>query len=396
MKFSVAIPSHNRLELLKEAIYTIQVQNWDNWELVIFDNCSNEKIDEYIAELKDPRIRCQRSEVYLPVCDSWNRAMDMTTGDYVVFLGDDDGLAPNFFSRLSQIVKQYSSPELLYCAIYQFMHPGVAPWANKGYIANMKNVFFFKNRQEPFFLSKKQITKAVKGSIHLQRNFTFNIQAFVFSRGLLDKLKMNGEIFQSPFPDYYLANVAIAQSERTLVVPDPMCIAGVSKKSVGYALFNSQEDKFSELLNTNLSSDPFYTKIKEWLLLGSLYDVNYLIAMMHVVNKVFPLLKAKVNWRRYRRLQIYNALCLLDKQGESFRALSFWNHLTFCEKSWTFFYSQAIQWSKKHWLFAKAMQILYAKHISPHSFQPPMPIYKGKTYYSLIRLYNDLHKGILG
>jgi hypothetical protein len=56
--------------------------------------------------------------------------MSLARGDYVTLFGDDDGLAPNYFKRMHQIIGQFAKPEVIYSVIYQLMHPGVAPWAD--------------------------------------------------------------------------------------------------------------------------------------------------------------------------------------------------------------------------------------------------------------------------
>jgi glycosyltransferase involved in cell wall biosynthesis len=132
MLFSIVIPTHNRLDLLTDAIETIRHQDGADWELLVFDNASTQPVSNYIGSLADPRIRCERSEAFLPLPDSWNRALAMADGDYVTLLGDDDGLAPDYFRRLREIVDRFDGPELIYTALYQFMHPGVAPWGPEG------------------------------------------------------------------------------------------------------------------------------------------------------------------------------------------------------------------------------------------------------------------------
>ena len=142
MLFSIVILTRNRLDLLTDAIETLRHQNGADWELLVFDNASTQPVRHYIDSLADPRIRCERSEAFLPVTDSWDRAMAMAEGDYVTLLGDDDGLAPDYFRRLREIVERFDGPELIYTALYQFMHPGVAPWAPEGYVSDLKNAFF--------------------------------------------------------------------------------------------------------------------------------------------------------------------------------------------------------------------------------------------------------------
>src|SRR5437870_3007604 len=123
MLFSIVIPTHDRLHLLRDAIETVRRQNFSEWELVIFDNASTDPIREYLQRLGDDRVRYARSDEFLPVTSSWNRAIDLAHGDYVVLLGDDDGLTPNYFSRLQEIIEKFGRPDLVYNNIYQFWHP---------------------------------------------------------------------------------------------------------------------------------------------------------------------------------------------------------------------------------------------------------------------------------
>jgi hypothetical protein len=313
MRYSVVIPTHNRLRLLADGVETIRDQLGTEAELVVFDNASDEPISDYVKSLNDPRIRCERSDAFLAVTDSWNSAINLARGDYVIFLGDDDALTPDYFSRMDAIIRGFHEPEIIYTAIYQFMHPGVAPWDPAGYIADVKNGFFFGDHEEPFLLSRDQASQAVCGSLDFSRNFTFNIQAFVFSRAFLQKLAAKGPIFQSPFPDYYLANVVFALAQSVVVVPSPMAIAGVSTASYGYTLFNGLEQKGDALLNSKLANDPVYPQIKDKLLPGPSYITNYAVTMEYVARVTEGVLHKPVNYNRYRRLQIYSTLLAVQR-----------------------------------------------------------------------------------
>ncbi len=306
--FSVVIPTRNRLHLLTEAIETIRHQDGPEWELLVFDNASSDPIADYIATLNDPRIRCERSDEFLPVTDSWNRAMAMARGDYIVLLGDDDGLAPDYFRNVQQIIERFDNPDLIYSGLYQFMHPGVAPWAPEGYVSDLKYAFFFRDENEPFPLSAEDAHRAVAGSLHFQRNFTYNSQAFLFSRALLSRVSVEGCVYLSPFPDYYLANVALALSRSTIVVPAPLTIAGVSKASFGFTLFNGLEGQGESLLNTKLNEDPVFREIEHKLLPGAAYQVKFAVTMEYVARNIRKVMHERVDFGRHRRLQIVSIL----------------------------------------------------------------------------------------
>lgn len=394
MRFSVVIPTHNRLRLLEDGMETIRDQLGAASELIIFDNASDEPISDYVNSLNDPRIRLERSDEFLPVTDSWNRAINLARGDYVTFLGDDDALTPDYFSKMDKILKDFHEPEIVYTAIYQFMHPGVAPWDPGGYIADVKNGFFFGDHEKPFLLSRKQALRAVGGSLDFSRNFTFNIQAFVFSRAFLQKLAVKGPIFQSPFPDYYLANVAFALAKSVVVVPEPLAIAGVSTASYGYTLFNGLEQKGDQLLNSKLANDPIYPQIKSRLLPGSSYITNYAVTMEHVARAIREALSKPVNYSRYRRLQIYSTLTAIHKSpSEAHRWPEVRNRLTPMELLWALLVKAVLGVGT----YASAFEKAFAKAtaMSHYGFQPSQRVCDRGGFSTATDFYRALHAGTI-
>ena len=358
--FSIVIPTHNRLSLLMDAVATVINQKYSDWELIVFDNASTEDIFTFINSLSEQRIHYIRSDDFLPVTDSWNQAISYAEGDYVTFLGDDDGLIPDYFEKIDRLINEHSNPDIVYSAIYQFFHPGVAPWEPEGYVSKLQNGFFFENRHAPFKMSKQDAAKAVNGSLNLRRNYTFNIQAFTFSRKILERLSMDGPIFRSPFPDYYLANVVMAKSNSILVNPDPLSIAGVSKASYGYTLFNDKEETGAEILNTDITSDPLYEDVKNILLYGPQYNTSYIMTMAHIVNYLSDDSHPNVNYKRYRKLQIN---CFI----ESLKGIRSWFH-TKGREMWS-----KISIREKMWALKYTFLVLLDRNIS-HYFDKRLKI----------------------
>jgi glycosyltransferase involved in cell wall biosynthesis len=337
---SIVIPSHNRLSLVKEALVTVMGQSYPHWECIVFDNASEEPLLKHVESLKDPRIKYAQSNEFLPVTESWNRAIDLAQGDYVLLIGDDDGLVPGALDRLVALVRKYDTPDLIYSSFYQFFHPGVAPWEPSGTVVELRLGFFFSERDDDFLLSRDAARLAVKGSLELRRCFAFNMQAQFFERNFLQRIRRNGKVFHSPFPDYYIANVAMIEARSIVVVPMPLTIAGVSRKSFGFTLFNKLPERGASLLNTTLSKDEFYSKAKAYLLPGSDYNTNYIITMEHVAKALQGQIDTTPRTDRYRQLQIFFGLGeeegLLSGKGDSeqFRS-DVWPLLTDAEKQWT-------------------------------------------------------------
>ncbi|MBC7637410.1 MAG: glycosyltransferase family 2 protein [Acetobacteraceae bacterium] len=307
-KISIVIPTRSGPELVMDAVHTVINQGYENWECVVFDNNSDDPIAPHIAALNDRRVRCVRSNVTLPVTDSWNRAIDEGTGDYVTLFGDDDGLTPDFMPTIEFITRFHKGPDFIYSGLLQFFHPGVAPWEPSGYVIDLRSGFFFEGEGDIVTLDPASAQFAVTGSMEFKRNFTFNMQAFCFSKNFLDSIRKDGKVFHSPYPDYYLANVAMGLGKKITIAPKPLAIAGVSRKSFGFTLFNKLEEKGNAFLATDLSTDPLYHKIVNDILPGHSYNTSYFITMYHISERLGSFCETPVNVGRYRQLQILQAL----------------------------------------------------------------------------------------
>ena len=395
MKFSVVIPTHNRLDLLADAIESVRRQDSSDWELCVFDNASTDDIAGHVRRLADARVRYARSDEFLAVTDSWNRAMDLARGEYVIFLGDDDGLAPGYFSRMQQIIDEFRSPEVIYCAIYHFLHPGVAPWERRGYVAELRNGFFFKGHEKPFHLSREDAVKAVIGSLRLRRNFTFNIQAFVFARPFLDRLRSHGSVFRSPFPDYYLANIALAKGESIIIVPTPMSIAGVSRASFGFTLFNDEEERGEKILNAK-SVDPLFAAVAPRLLPGPLYNTNYVLTMEHVARFVPELAGEGVDYARYRRLQTLAVLSARSNSpARAARRKQLWSQLRPTERVSAAVMATMLNAGRAFCMGDIVRRVLH-RLLGPYAYYPRPVIRDRGSYSRLIEVFEAIQNGALG
>jgi glycosyl transferase family 2 len=337
VKVSVVIPAHNRMSFLKEAIFSVLKQEYNNWELVVFDNASTDPIKEHLDSWGERRIRYQRSDAFLPVNDCWNRAIDYATGDYIILLGDASALVPSFFDQAARLLKSFGEPDFMYSALYRFIRPGVSPSEREGYLIRAKNAFFFEGRTSPFLLNGHEARFAWHGSVNLQRNFAVNMEAFTFKRSFLDKLRVDGQVFHAPLPDCYLANVAMAHGTSILASPEPMAIVGEFTESFGYTSINNSEQRSGDPLNEDLLRDPLFSEYKPHLLPGPTFQANYLVTMGHVAKNLPESVSQDPGIARYRRHQIF----ALIQQQTDIRWLwnrrtgkEIWSRLRFPERLW--------------------------------------------------------------
>ena len=80
MRFSILLPTRNRLEYLRQAVETVRRQSFADWEVVVSDNDSEDDVAGFVASLGDERMRYVRTEQFIPVTDNWNNALAHASG----------------------------------------------------------------------------------------------------------------------------------------------------------------------------------------------------------------------------------------------------------------------------------------------------------------------------
>ena len=88
---SIIMPSYNTDKFIVQSIQSVQQQTYNNWELIIVDDCSSDDTDEQIKPfLQDERIRYYKNEQNSGAAVSRNRAIREAKGRWLAFLDSDD------------------------------------------------------------------------------------------------------------------------------------------------------------------------------------------------------------------------------------------------------------------------------------------------------------------
>ena len=312
MKFSVLLPTRNRLDLLRLAIKTVLRQDYDNWEIVVSDNASHEDIRGFVESLADERVIYVRSETPIPVTDNWNLALSRSSGDYIIMLGDDDGLMPRYFSNALKLINEHQQPEVLYTSAMLYAYPGVLPDAPDGFVRSYEERSIFEGKKAPFRLEKERASEFVNSSLNFHLTFDYNMQFFLVSKRAVEKLQAYGDFYQSPYPDYYAANALFHLSTIVLIVPKPMVVIGISPKSFGYYYFNNKEAEGTAFLD-NMNADQNLAYLDKVILPGTDMNTGWLMAMETFAVRF----GCKANYQRYREIQIRTVLASLLRYGKS-------------------------------------------------------------------------------
>ena len=101
LRVTIGLPVYNGETYLEETLDSILNQTYTEFELIISDNGSSDGTrlicEEYAA--KDDRIKYYRSVKNLGAAPNYNRAFELSSGEYFKWADYDDPLAPEFLSK---------------------------------------------------------------------------------------------------------------------------------------------------------------------------------------------------------------------------------------------------------------------------------------------------------
>lgn len=109
MKISIIIPSYNCENYIQECITSCLNQDYNNYELIVVDNESEDNTVEKIKEIHNSNnfIFTTAENIY-PRC--WDECLDIAknilTGDYYTIVGSDDKIKSNYISNNVKHIKE--------------------------------------------------------------------------------------------------------------------------------------------------------------------------------------------------------------------------------------------------------------------------------------------------
>ena len=94
---SIITPTYNTAKFISETINSILDQTYQNWELLITDDCSSDETVDIIEGYtqKDKRIKLFRNTRNIGAAMTRNNSIQKAQGRYIAFLDSDDWWYPN-------------------------------------------------------------------------------------------------------------------------------------------------------------------------------------------------------------------------------------------------------------------------------------------------------------
>ncbi|MGN0287713.1 MAG: glycosyltransferase [Atopobiaceae bacterium] len=115
-EISVCMPTYNGSKYIKEAIESVLLQTFADFELVITDDCSKDDTLEVVSSFNDPRIKVYRNQKNLGLVGNWNECVSKASGAYVQFFFQDDVMEKDNLMRKHALMTENPRVSLCFSA----------------------------------------------------------------------------------------------------------------------------------------------------------------------------------------------------------------------------------------------------------------------------------------
>ena len=163
---SVIMNCHNGEKFIDRSMSSVFAQTYKNFEIIFFDNFSNDNTQKIVKSYTDKRLNYFRSNKYLKLYDARNKAIKKAKGEYITFLDVDDEW---YKDKLKLQIDQFRKKNFDVC------------YTNFWIIKNNKKKLFKHNIESAYIHSKILndypigiLTTMIKSSIFFNKKIFFN------------------------------------------------------------------------------------------------------------------------------------------------------------------------------------------------------------------------------
>lgn len=114
LKITCVITTFNRRKYIARAIESVLNQTYQNIEVIVVDDCSADDTADVVRGIRDPRLRYWRQPENRGACQARNRGVELSTGDYVGFLDDDDVWLREKAYRQAELIRAKGYPDWVF------------------------------------------------------------------------------------------------------------------------------------------------------------------------------------------------------------------------------------------------------------------------------------------
>jgi glycosyltransferase involved in cell wall biosynthesis len=228
-RITLIIPTRERADVLQSALHTAVTQDYDNLEILVADNFSQDNTRDVVLSQTDKRVRYINSGKRLNMSANWDFALSsLRKTEFVAIMGDDDGILPGGIARSAEVLVATGTRALR--------------TKSCNYHWPIRN-----GKEHGRLLIKKQGGIEVRSGLEwlkkvLSEGVPYENLPVIYNGGVihideLRKMNRNGRYFHSAIPDVFSGVALASVVGEYAFLNEQLFINGASQHSTGTSQF---------------------------------------------------------------------------------------------------------------------------------------------------------------
>lgn len=224
---SIAIATKDREKYCVKSIQSILSLNSDKIEITISDNSATPQVKNFIEELKSTNVKYRYDSGPVSSIENFNRAIELTTGKYIILIGDDDTILPKAI-EIAEWADNNDIDSVCSKEAVTYYWPG----ALEQYPTGALIIPPFGNNIKEISLKKNLISLLHNGLQHYLLYPLPKTYHGIVKKDILEKIKkLTGHYYGGLSPDIYSSVAVSCIAKNHFQLEDPISVAGVCPTS---------------------------------------------------------------------------------------------------------------------------------------------------------------------
>jgi glycosyltransferase involved in cell wall biosynthesis len=217
--FTVAIPTKNRVDRLRNAVRSVLEQTFADVEVIVCDNCDEHesaRTAAVVQDARDSRVRYVRTNGRLAMPDNWERAIADARGEYVTILTDRSVFRRDALSLIHAEIERSGAP--------------IVGWFPDAYGRDPAGTMFKRRvcsgeRRE--FDSAELLRYFAHGHPTFGTKLLPKLMGAVCQRDVIERVRRSplGRICPPVCPDYTSGYLMLAHTDRFVLLDDSLYVS---------------------------------------------------------------------------------------------------------------------------------------------------------------------------
>jgi glycosyltransferase involved in cell wall biosynthesis len=232
-RFSIIIPTRDRARTLRHCLRTVTTQTYADLEIIVSDNCSQDNTREIVESCGDPRIVYLNTGKRVGMSSNWEFALAAARGQWIGFLGDDDGMLPGCFEALEKLAIDTGAQAIRARAASYVWADVVDGRSHAAMNVPIRRGWHWRDSQ----IWRDRVLAGYQNYSELPMLYNGGFA----KKELIDRIKkdLGCSFFHSRIPDVFSGLLLTYYVERFAYSLEPLAVNGTSSYSTGYAQFRS-------------------------------------------------------------------------------------------------------------------------------------------------------------